>query len=310
MVKQVGLAFSGGGVRSAAFSSGVLRRILQQSLPMDYLSSVSGGGYTASAYFDWKFRHEQQDDPEWHKRFFDHMRKRIGFYTNWNNPLIGFLDSVLLFCFALLIAVVLPIFNWFPLAIPVAYLVDLCFGDILRGDFTCGRNNTSNAINSSNQKECTPLNLPIPMKRIELLFVVLIVLTIVLGIFNTFILPKYKLLGKFFQNLFGFTFLMVLLPWLLEQYLSVTPWWINLLVFALTAAIWLGFPPLRSIANLVLIFYFYAYAVKWRVFKTPVIGLDYTTKTFATAMWISGLVMWFAPFLGAIQQGAVNRFIR
>jgi len=44
-----GLAFSGGGIRSAAFCSGVLRRLLQRNTKIDYLSCVSGGGYTGTA---------------------------------------------------------------------------------------------------------------------------------------------------------------------------------------------------------------------------------------------------------------------
>lgn len=45
-----GLALSGGGIRSATFSLGVLQSLISRGLlkRIDYLSSVSGGGYTAS----------------------------------------------------------------------------------------------------------------------------------------------------------------------------------------------------------------------------------------------------------------------
>jgi hypothetical protein len=48
----VGLAFSGGGIRSAVFNLGVLQALEAAGLMkrVDYLSSVSGGGYIASAY--------------------------------------------------------------------------------------------------------------------------------------------------------------------------------------------------------------------------------------------------------------------
>src|SRR5512141_2564435 len=48
----VGLAFSGGGIRSATFNLGVLQALeAGGALPrVDYLSSVSGGGYVASCY--------------------------------------------------------------------------------------------------------------------------------------------------------------------------------------------------------------------------------------------------------------------
>lgn len=48
----VGLAFSGGGIRSAVFNLGVLQALEQGGLlrHVDYLSSVSGGGYIASCH--------------------------------------------------------------------------------------------------------------------------------------------------------------------------------------------------------------------------------------------------------------------
>ena len=48
----VGLAFSGGGIRSATFNLGVLQGLESAGLlrEVDYLSSVSGGGYVASCY--------------------------------------------------------------------------------------------------------------------------------------------------------------------------------------------------------------------------------------------------------------------
>ena len=43
----VGLAFSGGGIRSATFGLGVLESLKERNLleSVDYLSTVSGGGY-------------------------------------------------------------------------------------------------------------------------------------------------------------------------------------------------------------------------------------------------------------------------
>lgn len=57
MKSSTGVAFSGGGIRSAAFCSGALRKLLQDDVPFEYLSCVSGGGYTGAAFMDWKFRH-------------------------------------------------------------------------------------------------------------------------------------------------------------------------------------------------------------------------------------------------------------
>ena len=52
-----GLGISGGGIRSASFGLGVLQALHRNEEidKLDYLSSVSGGGYVSSA-FTW-FRH-------------------------------------------------------------------------------------------------------------------------------------------------------------------------------------------------------------------------------------------------------------
>ena len=308
MAKRAGLAFSGGGLRSAAFCSGVLRRVLQQSLPIEYLSSVSGGGYTASAYLDWKFRHDQQDNQKWHKIFFEHMRKHSGFYVNWNNPLYGCADLFILVFVVITVSIVLPIVNWFPFAMPMAVIIDLCFGNILRADFQCRRNKTNNS--PSTGGTCSPVNLVIPMEKTEVLFAVLIFTFLVLSIFNYISGTRYKTFCRVLGNAFGFAFLMVFLPWFIEQYLYVTALWVNGLVFALSVVIWLGFPPLRDKAALALIVYFYAYVVKWKIFKTPVLSIQYTITTFAIALWISAILIFLGPILGLIQQGALNTFNR
>ena len=57
-LELVGLAFSGGGIRSATFNLGVLQGFANHELlPMfDYLSTVSGGGYIGSWYEAWIYR--------------------------------------------------------------------------------------------------------------------------------------------------------------------------------------------------------------------------------------------------------------
>ena len=48
----IGLAFSGGGIRSATFNLGVLQALANANLlnKVDYLSTVSGGGYVGSFF--------------------------------------------------------------------------------------------------------------------------------------------------------------------------------------------------------------------------------------------------------------------
>ncbi len=56
----IGLAFSGGGIRSATFNLGILQALAQRRLlrNLDYISTVSGGGYIGSWLMGWM--HHQQ----------------------------------------------------------------------------------------------------------------------------------------------------------------------------------------------------------------------------------------------------------
>ena len=56
----IGLALSGGGIRSASFSIGSLQSLARQNLltAFDFVSSVSGGGYAAAWMCGWAYRHK------------------------------------------------------------------------------------------------------------------------------------------------------------------------------------------------------------------------------------------------------------
>ncbi len=56
----LGLAFSGGGIRSATFNLGVIQRLAKLRLlhRVDYLSTVSGGGYIGGWLSTWVHRHQ------------------------------------------------------------------------------------------------------------------------------------------------------------------------------------------------------------------------------------------------------------
>ena len=155
--KQTGLAFSGGGIRSAALSSGVLRRLLHRGVKIDCVSCVSGGNYTAAAYLDWKYRHDKQDKHEWHKAFFEYMRSRVGYICNWERPLQGIVESMILGFLLITVNLVTPCVIYSTGAIPAAYVIDYVFGWIMRKGFECidgPRNSTGSNLNTT-QRNCT-----------------------------------------------------------------------------------------------------------------------------------------------------------
>ncbi len=106
----VGLAFSGGGIRSATFNLGVLQALAGIGLlkECDYLSTVSGGGYIGSWFSAWTHREAGSDPkasiermerllaPPRHPDPTDNQVRPIRFlreYSNYLTPKTGFLSA-------------------------------------------------------------------------------------------------------------------------------------------------------------------------------------------------------------------------
>ena len=322
-MSSTGVAFSGGGIRSAALCSGVLRRLLQKEVTPDYLSCVSGGGYTGTAYLDWKYRNEQRDDPTWHKEFFEHMCRRVGMVCNWQNPFEGFIDTIMILSLVAFVAIILPCFLWFGFAFPIAYIIDYFFGDFLRYPFTCPDAKTNNftsaevaqdstvskLFNMTRQIECVPTLDP-GMYFTFMSFVFLFILFLFFFVIKKVTRPFLKPFARFLCNLTGFVFAMVFLPWAIEEYIVVTPMWLNAMILILSIFLWLGLPLLRNKASIAMIVYLYAYAVKWRVYKTAVLYVEYSDARFNVLMWISGILIWVNPFIAVFQRNALSAYQR
>ena len=93
----VGLAFSGGGIRSATFGLGVLQALKEVDLlgRIHYLSTVSGGGYIGAWYSANCRRARERGDWLWSSRRADwdasirHLRR----YSNYLSPDVGFFSA-------------------------------------------------------------------------------------------------------------------------------------------------------------------------------------------------------------------------
>ena len=99
----VGLALSGGGIRSATFSLGVLQALARMKLlsEFDYLSTVSGGGYIGCWLMAWIKRRGLADvesalNPEWVKQPGRSEPDEIRFlrrFSNYLTPKLGWLGA-------------------------------------------------------------------------------------------------------------------------------------------------------------------------------------------------------------------------
>ena len=119
---RVGLAFSGGGIRSATFNLGVLKALHELGLlkHVDYLSTVSGGGYIGAWWSAWRARwgrefpeaqtmsqvgtNVTQTDMNREPEEVRHLRE----FSNFLSPRIGFFQSEMWNAVMAVLSAILP----------------------------------------------------------------------------------------------------------------------------------------------------------------------------------------------------------
>ena len=299
-------------MRSAALCSGALRYVLQHEIVVDYLSCVSGGGFTGAAYLDWKYRHDQLDSHEWHQKFFNHLRKRCGAYCSWKNPFIGIVDAIIMLLLCVVVAIILPALTSLAFALPTAFAVDYLFGNILREGFECPDSNSSPS-NTTESEGCVLVQSH-NQDETFILFGVLFSSTVGFYLVKFLLHPCRSSIRskiKLFYVISCCLFLMTFLPWFFEVFLRAhTSVYVNGFILLGSVCLWLGFPPLRNMASLALLVYAYAYTTKWRVYKSPVLFFSYSEDLFYKALIGSAVLLWMAPFLGMVKMAAVQTYNR
>ena len=200
---------------------------------------------------DWKFRHDKQDNKDWHLRFFDHLRKKSGIFCDWRRPLHGIFDCKILFCLPVQVALVVPFVLWFAYAFPLACVIDFLAGDIIRGEIITKCDSSTVLVNETVQ-ECLQRR---ERKAIESRFC-LFASPLVLAFVSYFLMslfPRIKTAFSFMITACGAIFGLLFLPWFFHDVLEFIPTWIKIVVILPSALLWCAFPVLRRNATLVLI---------------------------------------------------------
>ena len=306
---KLGLSFSGGGIRSAAFCSGVLRRLLQKNVKIDYLSCVSGGGYTGTAYLDWKYRHGKKDNKKWHRQFFDHLREGAGLICNFQKPCQAVLEFVTIFAVILFVTVLAPVLIWASYACPLAYIIDFLFGSILRGGGPpcpeVARNNPNVTIGQCQQQRHTSGL----MERRFVLFALPVFISLISHVIKGFV-QKGKNVFKFITNSGIMLFGLVFLPWFVNEFFRLIPLWMKLLIIVPLFFVWISFPLMRRNATLMTVLYAYSFIIQMKVYRINSLGVEFSEEVFNLLLGLSTLLMWITPLVRTIQQRLVHVYVR
>lgn len=317
--KEIGLAFSGGGIRSAALCSGVLRRLLHEKAKVDYVSCVSGGGYTGTAFLDWKYRKEKKEDDveEWHKEFFDNMRRKAGYLCDWEKPLIGIRDTIVLFLLVLIVTFILPNVIYGSYAFPVAFIIDYIFGNYLRDRVDCDDATGIGPIHQSEHNATTQEIRQHCLSRQGTMASTKVVLFSILGVlFVIFYILSRRLSSKFSQYfsflsaicflLFSFTFF----PFAIHSFFIKIPLWSRLVIVVVGVVLWFFVPLLRRKTSYGLIIYIYSYIIYWKVYEAKIIGIVFSVELFNQLLFASGFILWCVPYLDASRKRLIHVYNR
>lgn len=311
--KTIGIAFSGGGIRSAAFCSGALRSLLQDDIPLEYLSCVSGGGFTGAAFMDWKYRQQTNkriNKKNWHNEFFERMRANAGYLCNWQNPISGIFQSILLILVVLLVVCILPCTLWLPYALPVAAAVDFLFGEILRENCSSShgvqQDTSSSVVMMKLYNGCQP-----PVNQILLFTITAIVSLASYILSRRRNLVRYKGFLKLLSTLSGLVFAFTVFPWISRDILWPSKLWVRFLIFFISLVLPFFFSVIRKSAGLCLRSYVYTYILSWKVFKVKLMGtVAYSDDVFYPVLVVCALVFIFFPVIRSFQQSLFNVYYR
>ena len=317
---KTGLAFSGGGIRSAAFCSGVLRRLLERDVEVDYLSCVSGGGYTGTAYLDWKYREQRKASPEgdeeeqrraWHDAFFDNMRERAGYFCHWEKALEGIKDTMVLLGLILLVNFIEPIIMWGSYACPVAYIIDLMFGKYLRDKLDCddvaaakvGESNASspdqNATVQETRQHCLSRQGTGDSATITLFSVLFVLFIIFFILARRCSRKRYTTPLSFIHTTFAVFLALTFLPFAIHDFVIKIPLWTQCVIVFVGIMVWFLLPLPRSKTSYVLLIYFYAYVTYWKVYEGKIFGIPFSSELFHRLLFVSGFALWIVPLVNA-----------
>ena len=291
--QKFGVAFSGGGIRSAAFCSGVLRSLISQDKEPDVLSCVSGGGYTGSAYVQWKYFKNGQDSKEWADEFFQNMETNVGLFCNWSKGFGTVCWDIICLLSLVFFVILVSCFSIFAFAFPIALLVKILYGRFLDG--TLCRTDAGSV-------DC------IERKLLFFLSFLIFILFHVVDYYCNF--KKLKSFFKLGQLIFGNTFAFTFFPWFINDFVKYMAWWEIFLIICVTALFWFFVPVLRKYSSLVLIIYIYSYVVYWHVYKGTMIVLKYTDARFKICMTASVIILAVLAVFGDLKHRTVYLYNR
>ncbi len=312
--EKLGVAFSGGGIRSAAYCSGVLRRLIDKNKEPDYLSCVSGGCYTGSAYVQWKYHWKQRPDANQNQstdEFFDHMRENISPYCDCNcgcnlKKCMRCLGDCCSFSVLLLFVVPTLIAGWLSFAFPIAFIVSVVYGPLLDGTL---------CVEKAGSVDC---------QHRKILFLASIGFFVLFHVIEYFVscccenkknysetkCQIIKPLLKLFQLLSGSSFALTFLPWFINDFLQYITLWERLIIVGVTVLLWFFVPILRKYCSLGILIYFYSYVVYWRVYKGELFYIKYTEERYQTGMIGSLIIIAVFSVLGDFPLRLVHMYNR
>ena len=296
---------------------------------MDYLSCVSGGGYTGTAYLDWKYREENKHEPRegegergWHKDFFKQMKDRSGYICDWTGIWKGLCDTLVFLTLMALVLVVLPVVKWGTYAFPVALMIDLFgIGNLMRKSADCDvalqREINSSAV--ANESDLIHRCLSGNHKSVitilfSSLFAGFVFLFVVISKLKKKLLkyPCAKSVLLLFEYAAACVLIFTFIPFTIYDFFAKIALWQQVFVGIIAVIAWVAIPFLRKKTSYVLIVYAYSFVIYWRVFRVdaPVFFFKHEDHVSHWLLCFSGVAMMISFFTTNLKEELVHRYFR
>ena len=277
---------------------------------------------------------EGEGQHDWHGDFFENMKQKAGYLCDWNNPIQGIFDTIILSGLALLVTFIQPIIIWGSYACPVAFIMDFIFGKFLRRKSDCdvvaaasiGKSGSEAAGISGKTGSLMPDQRPALQAIREhcllrqgteasyllILFAVLFIIFITsYSLVRTkHVNPRFRHFLRMSQYTFFIFLALTFIPFAIHDFLLKIPLWAQLLVAPIFVVVWIVLPLLRKKTSYVLIIYLYSYFIYWKVYEDKLLGVAYSELLFNRLLLASGIVLWIVPIVASLHERIVHVYNR
>ena len=246
------------------------------------------------------------------------MRQRSGYICDWTGIISGCWDTVILVAFCI-VTFILPAISWGFYAFPVAVIIDLIFGKLMRHSEDCdaalARERAVNGTKAADEALTTHCESKSNKRGITWLSLSLFLVFIFLYFITSKWLkrcPRLKSVMLMIEYAIACMLIFTFIPYTIYDFFVKIDLVSQILVGFAAFCLWLFFPFLRKKTSYAFIVFVYSFVIYWKVFRIdlPVFFLKHEDHVSHWMLLSCGIFLFISSFTRNWNEKLVHCYFR